>query len=89
MTRSKDTGPSDGAGDFDWTSRTGSGELDAEVLSDEHYFGTHDVADDTVHGHLMGPDGGGNDDVAELVATEIMNDDPLTAEEAALHTEEH
>ncbi len=79
------------AGRFGWAdSEDGSPESAAtEADGAEHFFGHVDPTDDVVHGRLMAPDEGGNDDVAELVATEYPVDDPLAPEESALHIEEH
>lgn len=48
------------------------------------------AADDGyVHGSIVAPDALLADDIAELIASEQPAEDPLTAEEAAMHYEEH
>lgn len=42
-----------------------------------------------IHGELLAPDGGGVDDVGELVATELEDDGQRSPEESALHLEDH
>lgn len=42
-----------------------------------------------VRGKLLAPDGGGVDDVGELVATELEDDGDRSPEESALHLEDH
>ncbi|MBK5289065.1 MAG: hypothetical protein JJE46_11430 [Acidimicrobiia bacterium] len=45
--------------------------------------------DGHVHGTIVAPDQLLADDVAELIASEQPAEDPLTAEEAAMHYEDH
>jgi hypothetical protein len=45
--------------------------------------------DGLVHGRLVAPDQLLADDIAELIASEEPAEDPLTAEEAAMHYEDH
>ena len=73
-----------------------SDEQDIAELYDEDAMGdegpiTEDRAgsDDLVHGIIGSPDQLGNDDIAELVASEYPADGPQSPEEAAMHTEEH
>ena len=46
-------------------------------------------ADGYVHGNIVAPDALLADDIAELIASEQPAEDPLTAEEAAMHYEDH
>lgn len=69
-------------------------EQDRAELFDDDTVGVGSVDDDVVddghlHDRLVAPDEGGPDDVAELVASEVPADSPLSAEEAALHYEDH
>ena len=45
--------------------------------------------DGLVHGNIVAPDPLLADDIAELVGSEEPAEDPLSAEEAALHYEDH
>ncbi len=45
--------------------------------------------DGHVHGNILAPDQLLADDIAELIASEQAAEDPLTAEEAAMHYEDH
>lgn len=45
--------------------------------------------DGHLHGRLLAPDQLLDDEIAELIATEQPAEDPLTAEEAAMHYEDH
>jgi hypothetical protein len=45
--------------------------------------------DGHVHGRLVAPDQLLSDDIAELIASEQPAEDPLSAEEAAMHYEDH
>jgi len=66
----------------------------AELFDDDTAGGDAAVDDELDDGHLhvrlVAPDEGGpDDDVAELVASEVPADYPLSAEEAAMHYEDH
>lgn len=60
-------------------------EQDIAEMVDEEARGT-DAGPET-HTELLGPDGGGNDDVAEMVGTFEDAEGPQPPEEAALHVE--
>ena len=70
-------------------------EQDTAELYDEESLGEDETIIETaapdgrIHGELLAPDGGGVDDVAELVARELPTDDEMSPEEAALHLEDH
>lgn len=53
----------------------------AEILDEE----ARDAEDPPVHTELLAPDLGGNDDVAELVASAEPAEGPIGPEEAAVH----
>ncbi len=55
----------------------------AEMFDEE----ASDTEDPVTHGELLGPDGGGNDDVAELVGDLADAEGPLGPEDAAIHLE--
>lgn len=63
--------------------------LDAETLGlDDTVVEETPPGDAHLHGRLLAPDQLLADDVAELIASEKPAEDPLTAEEAAMHYEE-
>ena len=71
--------PQDEAEMFDEESR-GEDETDVEAKAPE---------DGYVHGSIVAPDPLLADDIAELIASEQPAEDPLSAEESAMHYEDH
>lgn len=58
-------------------------EQDIAEMIDEEARGVDDGP--ATHQELMDPDGGGNDDVAEMVGTQESAEGPVSPEEAAIH----
>lgn len=64
--------------------------FDEETRGEDETVVEDAVPDDGyVHGNIVAPDQLLADDIAELIAAEQPAEDPLSAEEAAMHYEEH
>ncbi len=63
--------------------------FDEEARGEDETIVETDPDDGYVHGRLGAPDQLGADNIGELVADEEPAEDGLTAEEAALHYEDH
>lgn len=62
-------------------------EPDAQATAELFDEETTDTEEPTVHSELLGPDAGGNDDVAELVGDLTDAEGPIGPEDAAVHVE--
>ena len=73
----------------------GDAQDEAEMFDEESHGEDETIvegppADDGhVHGNIVAPDQLLADDIAELIASEQPAEDPLSAEEAAMHYEDH
>ncbi len=64
--------------------------FDEETRGEDETVVEGPLADDGhVHGNIVAPDQLLADDIAELIGSEQPAEDPLSAEEAAMHYEDH